>query len=71
LARWFGRDPTQAGTSLVALRLFLAAERGILHGGLGATPDESYAADEVAVVAPRQNGKTALAAARIARCRES
>ncbi len=40
-------------------------QRAVLHGGLGVKADESWAADEVAVVAPRQNGKTLLAAARL------
>jgi phage terminase large subunit-like protein len=40
-------------------------QRGVLHGGLGVKADDSWAADEVALVCPRQNGKTALAAARI------
>jgi len=42
-----------------------AWQRGVLHGGLGVTADGSWVADEVALVCPRQNGKTALAAARI------
>jgi hypothetical protein len=40
-------------------------QRAVLHGGLGVKADESWAADEVVLVCPRQNGKTALAAARL------
>ena len=40
-------------------------QRAVLHGGLGVRADDSWAADEVVLVCPRQNGKTALAAARL------
>lgn len=40
-------------------------QRLVLHGGLGVKADESLAADEVVLNAPRQNGKTVIAAARL------